>query len=326
MGVTLPVEDGLSAPQLLELICEAERCGYRTALFGEVAGPEAFSLLGAAAVSTGSIRLGPGIIAAYTRPPTLAAMGFATLASLAPGRIVAGFGASSPIVVGDWHGIPFTRPLTTTSEYLMVFREAMAGGKFSYSGERLQSRGFRLGMEVAEPVPVWLGAMGPKMLNLAGRVADGVFVTWCPPDEVPQRLSHVAEGADTAGRSLNDIEVICSFWAYSGEREQQARERMRRAILAYSMVPTHRRCFLGCFPDLPQATEAWRSGDRRAALGYVTDEVVDACCAIGAEAVQARIDDLAEQGVDTVIVLLTGAEPNDAEGSLQTLRNSAPGD
>lgn len=324
VGVTLPVEDGLSAPQLVDLISEAEHCGYHTALLGEVAGPEVFAVLGAAAARTSRIRLGPGVVATYTRPPVLAAMGFATLASLAPGRIVAGFGASSPIVVGDWHGIPFERPLATTHEYLEVFRRAMEGEKFTYSGERLSSRGFRLGMEVPQPVPIWLGAMGPRMLALAGRLADGVFLTWCPPKEAPERLEHVARGAEAAERSLSDIEVICSFWAYSGDRPEAARERMRRAILAYSMVPTHRRCFVGCFPNLERAAEAWESGDRHKALSYVTDEVVDAACAIGEDAIKARIDDLTAQGVDTAIVLLTGSEPGDADGSLQTLRRSAP--
>ena len=322
-GVTLPVEDGLSAAQLVDLICEAERHGYQTALLGEVAGPEVFSILGAAAARTNSIRLGPGVVASYTRPPTLAAMGFATLASLAPGRIVAGFGASSPIVVGDWHGIPFESPFTTTREYIEIFQTAMEGEKFTYSGERLQSRGFRLGMEVPRPVPIWLGAMGPRMLALAGRLADGVFLTWCPPNEVAERLEHVVEGAEAAGRRLSDIEVICSFWAYSGDRPEVARERMRRTILAYSMVPTHRRCFLGCFPGLLAAEEAWQSGDRRKALGYVTDEVVDASCALGEEAVRARIKALTAEGVNTAIVMLTGAEAGDADGSLQTLRNSA---
>lgn len=324
VGVTLPVEDGLSAPQLVDLISEAEHCGYHTALLGEVAGPEVFAILGAAATRTSRIRLGPGVVATYTRPPALAAMGFATLASLAPGRIVAGFGASSPIVVGEWHGIPFEKPLRTTREYLEVFRKAIEGEKFSYSGERLHSRGFRLGMEVPQSVPVWLGAMGPRMLALAGRMADGVFLTWCPPDEVAERLEHAAEGAASDERNFSDIEVICSFWAYSGDRPEVARERMRRAILAYSMVPTHRRCFVGCFRDLERATEAWNSGDRRKALSYVTDEVVDAACAIGEEAVKARIEDLAANGVDTTIVLLTGSEPGDVDGSLQTLRNSAP--
>ena len=323
-GVTMPVEDGLGAEQLLALFEAAEEAGYHTALCGEVAGAEVLSLLGMAAARTRRIRLGSGILAAYTRPAPLAAMGFATLASAAPGRIVAGFGASSPIIVGRWHGIPFRKPFTTTREYLELFAEVMAGGKVDYAGEELRCDGFRLQMRPPSPVPVWLGAMGERMLALAGEVADGAFLAWCPTGEVAARRAVVHEAARAAGRDPASVELVCSFWGYAGDRPQEARERMRRAVLAYAMVPTHRHCFAGCFPRLDEAASAWAAGDRRRALDYVDDAVVDAVCAVGAEAVRRRIAEYVAAGIDTPILLPTGAAPGDAEGSMQTVLRCAP--
>ena len=323
-GMTMPVEDGLSAPQLLALYEAAEEAGYHTALCGEVAGAEVLSLMGMAAARTSRIRLGSGILAAYTRPAPLAAMGFATLASAAPGRIVAGFGASSPIIVGRWHGIPFDKPFTTTREYLELFGRVMAGGKIGYAGERLACDGFRLQMQPPEPVPVWLGAMGDRMLGLAGEVADGAFLAWCPPAEVAAKRRIIAEAARAAGRDPASVELICSFWGYAGDRPGEARERMRRSVLAYAMVPTHRHCFAGCFGRLDEAAEAWAAGDRRKALGYVDDAVVDAVCAVGADAVRRRIAEYAAAGIDTPILLPTGAVPGDADGSMQTVLRCAP--
>ena len=324
VGVTMPIEDGLDAAQMLDLIVAAEQSGYHTALCGEVAGVEVFSLLGMAAARTRRIRLGSGIVAAYTRPAPLAAMGFATLASAAPGRIVAGLGASSPIIVERWHGVPFSKPFTTTREYLELFGRVMAGGKVAYTGEQLTCDGFRLGMEVPVPVPVWLGAMGERMLRLAGEVADGALLAWCPTAEVGPRLRIVHEAARAAGRDPASVETVCSFWGYAGDRPDEARERMRRSMLAYAMVPTHQRCFSGSFGRLTEAAAAWAAGNRRKALGYVDDGAVDAMCAVGADAVHRRIAEYAQAGIDTPIVLPMGAEPGDAAGSLETLLRCAP--
>ncbi len=323
-GMTMPVEDGLSANQLLALYEAAEEAGYHTALCGEVAGAEVLSLMGMAAARTRRIRLGSGILATYTRPAPLAAMGFATLASAAPGRVVAGFGASSPIIVGRWHGIPFDKPFTTTREYLELFARVMAGGKISYAGERLACEGFRLQMTPPEPVPVWLGAMGDRMLALAGQVADGAFLAWCPTGEVAAKRAVIAEAARAAGRDPASVELICSFWGYAGDRPDEARERMRRSVLAYAMVPTHQHCFTGCFGRLEEAAEAWAAGDRRRALGFVDDAVVDAVCAVGVDAVRRRIAEYIDAGIDTPILLPTGAAPGDTEGSMQTVLRCAP--
>lgn len=324
LGVTVPVEDGLSAPRLVELMATAEQLGYHTALCGEVAGVEVPAILAAAAGATDTIRLGSGIVGTTTRPATLTAMAFATLSSLAPGRIVAGLGASSPIVVGRWHGLPFDRPLATTREFIDIFRAAMSGEKVDYDGEMLHSHGFRLAMQPGGEVPVWLAAINDRMLQLAGASADGVFLTWCPPDEVATKLEQVAIGAESAGRSVDDLEVILSFWCYAGDRPEVAIERMRRSVLAYAMVPTHQHAFVNAFPGLAAAADAWAEGDRKTALAHVGDDVVNHFCAIGTEAVAERVAAYHAAGVDTPLLLLTGAEVGDDSGPEATMRALAP--
>ena len=120
------------------------------------------------------------------------------------------------------------------------------------------------------------------------------------------------------------MELVCSFWGYAGDRPDEARERMRRSVLAYAMVPTHQHCFAGCFPRLAEAAEAWGAGDRRQALDCVDDAVVDAVCAVGEGAVRRRIAEYREVGIDTPILLPTGAVPGDSEGSMQTVLRCAP--
>jgi probable F420-dependent oxidoreductase len=318
VAITMPVEDGLSIGWLADLVVHAEQAGIDTALVGEVAGPEVFATLGAMAARTERIKLGSGIVAAYTRSPALTAMGFATLASLAPGRIVAGIGASSPIVVGRWHGGDFEQPLATVREFIGLLRAALAGEKLNHDGPRFRSKGFRLDLPGVE-VPIWLGAINPRMLALAGEIADAAFMTWCPPEEVGPKREIVNAAAAEAGRDLGDVATVLSFWAYAGPDPEQALERMRRQVLAYSMVPTHQPAFVGTFDNLPEVADAWQKGDRAAALSLVPDEAVMAQCALGPDMLAERIAAYRDAGVDLPIVLLTGAHVGDDVGPQATV-------
>ncbi len=318
VAITMPVEDGLSIGWLADLVVHAEQAGIDTALVGEVAGPEVFATLGAMAARTERIKLGSGIVAAYTRSPALSAMGFATLASLAPGRVIAGIGASSPIVVGRWHGGDFEQPLATVREFIGLLRAALAGEKLNHDGARFRSKGFRLDLPPVE-VPVWLGAINPRMLAVAGEIADAVFMTWCPPSEVAPKRDIVDSAAAEAGRSSGEVATVLSFWAYAGPDPEQAMERMRRQVLAYSMVPTHQPAFVGTFENLPDVAEAWNNGDRAKALSMVPDEAVLAQCALGPDMLAERIDTYRAAGVDLPIVLLTGAHVGDDVGPQATV-------
>jgi probable F420-dependent oxidoreductase len=324
VAITLPVEDGLTAWDYVGLAELAERCGYHAVLAGEVSGPEVFSLLGMIAARTRRIQIGSGIIGAYVRPATLTAMGFATLASAAPGRVVAGIGASSPIIVGDWHGLSFRNPLGTVGEFVDLLRAALSGERVEFSGTHLASHGFRSGITAPAPVPVLLAAMHPGMLRLAGRRADGVFLTWLRPQDVADRLGPVRNGEREAGRTPGQVWSAVSFWAYTGPRQAEALERMRRVVLAYAMVPTHRSSFVSVFPGLTEAAEAWQRGHRQAALAMVGDETVHALCAIGTpQTVAERVRAFRSVGVDLPIVLTPGAAPGDLAGTRATISGLA---
>jgi alkanesulfonate monooxygenase SsuD/methylene tetrahydromethanopterin reductase-like flavin-dependent oxidoreductase (luciferase family) len=315
LGVTMPVDDGLSAPQYLALARAAEECGYDSAWVGEVAGPEVFSLLGLMLGATSRIRVGTGIASIYPRTAPLAAMGYATLASAAPGRVLAGIGVSSPLIVREWHGLSYDRPVETAEAYVAALRAAWAGEKV---------RGFRAGLRPGIAPPIVLGAMNPRMLRLAGRVADGVFLTWCPPSEVAPRLALVREGERAAGRAPGSVWAMVSFWAYAGDRVDAAMERVRRLVLQYAMVPTHAPSFAGSFPALADATSLWTAGDRRGALALVPDEAVHHMCAVGdGSAVAERAAAFGAAGIELAVALTPGAEPGDLDGPLATIRRTA---
>jgi probable F420-dependent oxidoreductase len=323
LGVTLPVDEGLSAGQYLELAQLAERCGYSDVLVGEVAGPEVFAMLGMIAASTDRIRLGSGIVGVYPRTAVVTALGFATLASLAPGRVLAGLGASSPIIVEQWHGLALGTPRARIAEYVTALRSVFRGERTDLDGTHVRSHGFRAAMAPVD-VPIVLAAMNPRMLRLAGAVADVAFLTWTPPDEFGPKIALVREGAREAGRDPDEVGIAASFWAYAGDRGDEARERLRRFVLQYAMVPTHRPSFRGSLAGLDEAADAWAAGDRKSALRAVDDHAVDAMCALGTgDDVARRVTELRAAGVDLPIALTPGAAPGDPEGPVQTIERLA---
>lgn len=232
---------------------------------------------------------------------------------------------SSPIVVERWHGLAFDAPLAHTREFVEAMRACLAGGKVQYEGRHVSVRDFRLATDPRAPVPIWLAAINERMLRLAGAIADGVFLTWASPHEIPDKIAAVRRGAEEAGRDPDEVEVVCSFWGYAGPRVEQVTQRLRRVVLAYATVPTHAAAFTGAVPALAQATQAWNTGDRAAALALVSDESVHELCAVGEDgtATAAMARRFADAGVDTVVLLAIGAGDGDHDGPFGTVRATA---
>ena len=323
VGVSIPVEEGLSVGRLVELARTAERCGYDTVVAGEVAGPDVFALLAAIAVATERVTIGTGVVPMGTRPVGLLAMGFQTLASLAPGRVIAGVGVSSPTVIERWHGRVFAPPLAYVQEFLPAFRRALDGERLDLEGEHVRSKGFRTTLPRGPRIPVVVGAMRPGMVGLAGELADGAFLTWCPPDEAAERVELLRAGARRAGRDPDDLLVMASFFGYAGPEIDAARERMRRYVLQYASVSTHRDSFAGSIPNLEDVEAAWQAGERGRALELISDESVDLLAPLGADAIARRVRDLHAAGIDLPIMVTTAARPGDGDGPLATIEAAA---
>ena len=312
LGVSIPVEERLPVRRLVELAQLAERGGFDTVVCGEVQAPEAMALLGAIAASTERVMLGTGVVPMATRGPVLTAMGFATVESLAPGRVFAGIGVSSPLVIEGWHGRTFEPPLPYVRQFIPALRRAL-------DGERLES-GYRLGLDNDHRVPIVLAAMRPRMIELAGELADGVFLTWCPPDEAEERVALARCGAERAGRDPDELLTIVSYFAYAGPDPQTQLDRMRRYLVQYSTVPTHRESFRGTLADLDAIGEAWAAGDRRRALELVSDDEVRKISVVGtAEEVVARAREFHAAGIRLPILVAVAAGHGDDVGPFATV-------
>jgi alkanesulfonate monooxygenase SsuD/methylene tetrahydromethanopterin reductase-like flavin-dependent oxidoreductase (luciferase family) len=321
LGISLPNLDEVPVGVHLELARVAEDCGLDAVVAGEIAGPEVFALLGAISQNTTRVTLGTAVISTFTRSPALTAMGFSTLESLAPARVFAGVGSASPVIVRGWHGIEFERPLARATAFITDLRTALAGDRIGQTTDELGAPPFRVMPPRERHIPIVLAAMHPGMLRLSGALADGVMLAFCPPAELPGRIAIVREGAAAVGRDPSEVAITVSMDAYAGDHYDEVLVRLRRFILQYSVLPTHRESIKGSFPNIDAATEAWRAGDRRAALDWLDEAVVKRICAIGSGAdVVGRVDELRAAGADLVVLHTLGRQVGDELSALQTVR------
>jgi probable F420-dependent oxidoreductase len=244
--------------------------GFTDAWSAEVAGYDAFTPLTIAALAAPTLRLGTAVVPAFTRGPGLLAMTAAAMADTAPGRFVLGIGASSPVVVSDWNGIPFDEPYARTRDVLRFLRPALRGETVDEAYETFTVRRFRLERPPEEPPPVALAALRPRMLRLAGAEADGVILNWLS-------AGNVARCLEAVGARPDGFDVAARIFVCPTEDAGQARAIGRRLIAAYLTVPVyaafHR--WLGNAPRLEAVWRAWAAGDRRGALAAVPDDLVD---------------------------------------------------
>ena len=307
-GVTIPLQ-GAPLGKQRELIRELADLGYTDVWSSEGPGYDAFTPLALAAEWAPQLRLGTAICSVYTRGPALLASSAASLASAAPGRVVLGVGASSDVIVSAWNGIPFEKPYARVRDTLRFLRPALAGEKVSETYETFAVRGFRLGMQIAEPPKLMTAALRPGMLRLAGRESDGAILNWLSADDVKTVAPIVkAFGAEK--------EIVARIFVAPDPDAERVRALGRQACTAYLTVPVYAAYheWLGRGPRLAAMQAAWSAGDRKRALAEIPDALVDELFVHGPpEACREHIARYVENGVDTpVIMLMGGGDPRAA--------------
>jgi len=283
-----------------------EALGYDSVWIADTgAGPDAFVVGAAVATCTTRLRIGTAVIPVYTRTPSVMAAGAGSLAQLAAGRVVLGIGASSETIVDTWGGVPFSRPLNRIRETVGVLRSMLAGERVTFEGRTIRTRGFRLVSPPPRPVPIYLAALMPPMLELAGEIADGVILNFMPVEAVPRMLEHVRRGAERAGRDASQLEIVSRFQTVVTDDVAAARGAIRHMMGPYFATSVYNRFVAWCgFPDEAAAILAgWQAKDRARNLAAVTDEMIDRIAIIGPAAhCRARLRAFAEAGVTTPMV------------------------
>jgi len=313
LGITVPLP-GFSVREACELARRAEEIGYTDAWSSEVSGPDGFSVASAVGAGTTKLRIGCAIAPAFSRPPALIAMSALAASQASEGRFVLGLGASTPTIVENWMGVPFDRPLTRMRETVSVVKQALAGEKVTYAGETVHLDGFRLEGAPAS-VPIFLAALGPKMMELANAEAAGIAL-----------YAVCEEGVRLARKAAPDLELAARLICIPDQPVDEVREFARFLLTPYVAADGYnpwiaRQGFAG---EAAAVRAAWETRDRKGAVAAMSDRLVEALVISGpAAACKERLDSFREAGLDTPILLLISQQGPDVARSM--MESMAPG-
>jgi len=211
-----------------------EEAGFDQVWTGnDIFGEPGLVTLATIALKTSRIRFGSGVIDPVSLHPAQIAMFASGLQEISGDRFLLGLGAGSDVFF-RWAGIEPKKPVVRTREAVLAIRELVAGrspagfpGAGDFWTPNAKLRSFR-------PVPIYVGAMGPKMLDLTGRVADGALPLCLPPRHVYGVMDQLRAGAATTGRTIDDLDVAACVWASISDDREHARTLMARHIALYS--------------------------------------------------------------------------------------------
>lgn len=196
LGVSIGYWGAQPPKDIIGLAQRAEALGYYGFFTAEAYGSDALTPLAWVGAHTSRIKLGTGIIQMSARTPTATAMHALTLDHLSEGRFIMGLGVSGPQVVEGWYGQPFAKPLARTREYISIIRQVLAreapvenaGPHYPLPYPADAEGAWGLGKPlkpITHPlradIPIFLGAEGPKNVEMATEICDGWFPLYYSP-------------------------------------------------------------------------------------------------------------------------------------------------
>lgn len=326
IGIGIDASLGLSFVQQRELVREAAQLGYTSAWTPSgSATRDGFQVCAqwhgwTADLVDGGLTTGIAVIPAplWTVPSLVHQAG--TLADLSGGRFILGIGTggSYSAEFRRTYGIPEYPAVALMRDYLITLRRLFAGETVTYEGKAVRLQGLQLTARPL-PVPLYLAALGPQMLRLAGAHADGVSLNWCNPEQRSWCRAQIDAGAAKAGRAASDVRLMEYIRVCVDDDVDLARRGLAKAAMGYALArpgASNAHAYRGHFARMGfdetlQAIEAKRDA------GASADELADAFPVEMLRQIGAfgRPADAAEgflrvaAGLDTAIVRIVAARP-----------------
>ena len=318
-GLFLAYWPWFSLEEQVELARLADELELDSVWVSEAWGQDAASVLGHLSAVTERVGLGSGLFQIPGRSPAMTAMTAATLDAMSGGRFRLGLGVSGPQVSEGWHGVDFSRPVSRTREYVEIVRAALAREEpLRYEGREFQlpiTDGTGLGKPlkllakpVQQPIPIYLGAVGPKAVEQTAEIADG----WLPFGFDPARADELLAPIRASGR---DIDVAPVVMICVDDDPAQARDLARPWLTIYMggmgakgknfYVDAAERAGFG--DSAREVQRLFMEGDRAGAAAALSDELIEsnAICTDLA-GLPARIAEFEQAGVDTLLAMPFG--------------------
>jgi F420-dependent oxidoreductase-like protein len=313
------ISTGRSLQAAVERVRLAESLGFESAWVTHIAGRESLTVVTAYALATERIRVGTGVVPIYTRTPATMAQTAATVDELSGGRLNLGMGVSHRPVVEGWHGQSIDRPVAEMREYAAIVR-AILRGEHPPAGQKWQTGFHLMGLDPRPQLPIYVAALSPAMLRLAGEIGDGVVLWLCNARYIADVvIPEVTAGRERAGKGLDGFDVVAAVPGACTDDPEQARSTIRSELLPYFGLPFYRAMIerTGFGADIAAFDAA--AGDVERMQAAISDGFLEELTAIGdAEQVRAGIERYRAAGASSPCIGPIGGTDFDA-----TLRAAA---
>jgi F420-dependent oxidoreductase-like protein len=239
IGIGIGISDGGGTlADGLQQFARAEADGFAAAWVPNIFGYDAITLLSLAGAVTTRIELGTFVVPTYPRHPAVMAQQALTAAAATDNRFTLGIGLSHKIVIEDMFGLDYSKPIRHTREYLTILDRALTGEPTRFTGEEYRVA-FQVSIPGAKKPPVIVAALGPQMLKLAGRLADGT-ATWMggPKYLEETAVPTITAAAKEAGRPAPRI--VSGFPVAVTSKVGAARESAAKVFAIYGQLPSYR--------------------------------------------------------------------------------------
>ena len=265
-----------------------------------------YSMLTLLALRTRTIKLGPGVTNPYHINPALTASAIGTINEISGGRAVLGIGAGDKVTF-DRIGIAWEKPLARMREAVEIIRQLHAGKSVTYDGKVFKFNGARLGFKTGS-IPIYIGAQGPKMLQLAAEIGDGVLINASHPKDFEEAKGNIDAGLNKAGKSRDAFDTV-AYASMSVDKNRDNARNAARIVVAFIVAGS---------PDVvlqrhglsdeavnkvrDALNAAFTKGDWPGVAKAVTDEMIDIFSISGTpDDVIERINELSKAGVTQVV-------------------------
>ncbi|MFI8301675.1 LLM class F420-dependent oxidoreductase [Streptomyces nigra] len=324
LGISLGYWSSGLDPDILAVAKEADRLGYTVCWVAESYGADAPTLLSWIAAHTERIDIGSAIFQIPARTPASTAMTSATLDALSGGRFRLGLGVSGPQVSEGWYGVRFAKPLVRTREYVEIVRKVLARERLEYAGDHWTlplpegpGKPLKLNMyPVRESIPLYVAAIGPRNLEQAGEIADGVLMVFPSAEHMEETtLSPLRAGREKVGKTLGGFDVCATLPIAVGEDVDALADLFRpfTALYVGGMGSKKQNFYndlarrMGYEKEAAEIQDRFLAGDKRGAAAAVPRDLVDATTLLGpVERIADRIRAFAESGVTTLSLTTSG--------------------
>jgi alkanesulfonate monooxygenase SsuD/methylene tetrahydromethanopterin reductase-like flavin-dependent oxidoreductase (luciferase family) len=324
-GIGTFISPGKSLERAITRTRLADELGFDSTYTIQVAGRDALTVLATYAATTNRIKVGTGVLPIFSRTPVATAQTAATIDELSGGRMVLGLGVSHQVTVENWFDSKISKPVTQMREYASIVR-AILRGEQPPEGQFFNTQFQFMGYEPRPELPIYIAALSPNMLQLAGEIADGVMLWVCNHAYVRDIvIPEVTKGREKAGKTLEGFDVVAAVPSALTDDREGALGALRQELVTYFSLPFYRAMIerSGYADDVKAFDEGMQAGDVERAKASISDTFLDALGAIGSEQqVKEGVERYLDAGATSPCV--GGIPGTDFEGTLGTVAELLP--